>query len=192
MRYLKNLIYGAFLLGVVALNPAFAQEPLTTNRATEMRAAPDDSAAIIKQLNEKTPLQLQERKGAWSRVKSGNDSGWVRMMHLRGGATVAIDEKTTTGGWLARMERLLSSSGGSTTRTSNQRAQSATIGIRGFSKEDVAAAELNPAELERLKRFQATDAEARNLASQRRLAFRSVAYLARDAVEAANTQGARK
>ncbi len=192
MRHLKILICGAFLLGVVAVNPAFAQEPLTTNRATEMRAAPDDSAAIIKQLSEKAPLQLQERKGAWSRVKSGNDTGWVRMMHLRGGATVAIDEKTSTGSWLARMERLLSSSGGSATRTSNQRAQSATVGIRGFSKEDVAAAELNPAELERLKRFQATDAEARNLASQRRLAFRSVAYLARDAVEAANTQGARK
>ncbi len=192
MRHLKILICGAFLLGVVTVNPAFAQEPLTTNRATEMRAAPDDSAAIIKQLNEKAPLQLQERKGAWSRVKSGNDTGWVRMMHLRGGATVAIDEKTSTGSWLARMERLLSSSGGSATRASNQRAQSATVGIRGFSKEDVAAAELNPAELERLKRFQATDAEARNLASQRRLAFRSVAYLARDAVEAANTQGARK
>lgn len=192
MRHLKILICGAFLLGVMAVNPAFAQEPLTTNRATEMRAAPDDGAAIIKQLNEKAPLQLQERKGAWSRVKSGNDTGWVRMMHLRGGATVAIDEKTSTGSWLARMERLLSSSGDSATRTSNQRAQSATVGIRGFSKEDVAAAELNPAELERLKRFQATDAEARNLASQRRLAFRSVAYLARDAVEAANTQGARK
>ena len=191
MRHLKILICGAFLLGVV-VNPAFAQEPLATNRATEMRVAPDDSAAIIKQLAEKTPLQLQERKGAWSRVKSGNDAGWVRMMHLRGGATVAIDEKTSTGSWLARMERLLSSSGGGATRTSNQRAQSATVGIRGFSKEDVAAAELNPAELERLKRFQATDAEARNLASQRRLAFRSVAYLARDAVEAANTQGARK
>ena len=191
MRHLKILICGAFLLGVV-VNPAFAQEPLATNRATEMRVAPDDSAAIIKQLAEKTPLQLQERKGAWSRVKSGNDAGWVRMMHLRGGATVAIDEKTSTGSWLAKMERLLSSSGGGATRTSNQRAQSATVGIRGFSKEDVAAAELNPAELERLKRFQATDAEARNLASQRRLAFRSVAYLARDAVEAANTQGARK
>ena len=125
-------------------------------------------------------------------MKSGNDTGWVRMMHLRGGATVAIDEKTSTGSWLARMERLLSGSGGGATRTSNQRAQSATVGIRGFSKEDVASAELNPAELERLKRFQSTDAEARNLASQRRLAFRSVAYLARDAVEAANTQGARK
>ena len=46
------------------------------------------------------------------------------------------------GGWLASMNRLLS---GSNSRT-NQRAQSATVGIRGFSKDDLAQAELNPAE----------------------------------------------
>ena len=191
MRQLRMLICGVLLLGVSATFPALAQEPLTTNRATELRSAPEDVASIVKRLAEKTSLQLLERKGAWSRVKSGNDSGWVRMMHLRGGATVAVDEKTATGSWLARMERLLSGSA-SSTRATNQRAQSATVGIRGFSKEDVASAELNPAELEKLKRFQATDAAATRLANERRLAFRSVAYLAQDAVEAANTQGARK
>ena len=190
MKYLKLLICGASLLGASAAFPAFAQEPLTTNRATELRAAPDDTAAIVKQLADKTPLQLQERKGAWSRVKSANDTGWVRMMHLRGGATVVADEKSPSSGWLASFNRLLS--GGGSARPTNQRAQSATVGIRGFSKEDVASAELNPAELEKLKRFQATDADAASLASQRRLAFRSVAYLARDAVDSANTQGARK
>ena len=187
---LSLFFFGAVLLGVSATIPALAQEPLTTNRTTELRAAPDDSAAIVKQLAEKTPLQLQERKGAWSRVKSGNDSGWVRMMHLRGGATVVADEKSASSGWLASFNRLLSDSGSN--RATNQRAQSATVGIRGFSKEDVASAELNPAELEKLKRYQATDADANSLASQRRLAFRSVAYLARDAVESANAQGARK
>lgn len=187
---LSLFFFGAVLLGVSATTPALAQEPLTTNRTTELRAAPDDSAAIVKQLAEKTPLLLQERKGAWSRVKSGNDTGWVRMMHLRGGATVVADEKSASSGWLASFNRLLSDSGSN--RATTQRAQSATVGIRGFSKEDVASAELNPAELEKLKRYQATDADANSLASQRRLAFRSVAYLARDAVESANAQGARK
>ena len=191
MRQLKILMCGALLLAVTVALPALAQEPLTTNRSTELRSAPEDTASILKQLAEKAPLQLLERKGAWSRVKSGSDSGWVRMMHLRGGATVAVDEKTPSGSWLARMERLLSGSSGSN-RTTNQRAQSATVGIRGFSREDVASAELNPAELEKLKRFQATDAAATRLANERRLAFHSVAYLARDAVEAANSQGARK
>ena len=189
MRQLKILMCGALLLAANAAFPALAQEPLTTNRSTELRSAPEDTASIVKQLAEKAPLQLLERKGAWSRVKSDNDSGWVRMMHLRGGATVVVDEKTASGSWLARMERLLS---GSSTRTTNQRAQSATVGIRGFSKEDVASAELNPAELQKLKRFQATDAVAMRLANERHLAFHSIAYLARDAVETANSQGARK
>ena len=191
MRKLKILMCGALLLAASVALPALAQEPLTTNRSTELRSAPEDTASVIKQLAEKAQLQLLERKGAWSRVKSGNDSGWVRMMHLRGGATVAVDEKTPSGSWLARMERLLSGSTGSS-RTTNQRAQSATVGIRGFSREDVASAELNPAELAKLKRFQATDAAATRLANERRLAFHSVAYLARDAVEAANSQGASK
>ena len=188
MKYLTTLICSALLLGASAI--LMAQEPLLTNRATELRAAPDDSANVIKQLAERAPLQLQERKGAWSRVKSGNDVGWVRMMHLRGGATVVADEKSSSSGWLASMNRLLSGSA-SSSRT-NQRAQSATVGIRGFSKEDVERAELNPAELEKLKRYQASDAQAQQLASQARLAFRNVAYLARDAVESANSQGARK
>lgn len=192
MRQLRILICGVLLLGISAAFPALAQEPLTTNRSTELRSAPEDTASVVKQLADKAPLQLLERKGAWSRVKSGNDSGWVRMMHLRGGATVAVDEKSSMGSWLARMERLLSGSGGSSTRTTNQRAQSATVGIRGFSKEDVASAELNPAELQKLKRFQATDAAAMRLANERHLAFQSIAYLARDAVETANSQGARK
>ena len=185
---LSLFFFGAVLLGVSATTPALSQEPLTTNRATELRAAPDDSAAIVKQLAEKTPLLLQERKGAWSRVKSGNDTGWVRMMHLRGGATVVADEKSASGGWLSGFNRLLS---GDSSRT-NQRAQSATVGIRGFSKDDLAKAELNPAEFAKLKRYEATSADAQQLAGQGKLAFRSVAYLAQDAVDGANTTGAKK
>ena len=146
MRHLRLLILGAALLGASAVTPVLAQEPLMTNRTTELRAAPDDTATVVKLLAEKAPVQLQERKGAWSRVKSANDTGWVRMMHLRGGATITSDQQTSGGGWLASMNRLLS---GSDSRT-NQRAQSATVGIRGFSKDDLAKAELNPAEFAKL------------------------------------------
>ena len=73
-----------------------------------------------------------------------------------------------------------------------QTKQGATVGIRGFSKEDVERAELNPVELEKLKRYQVNDAQAQRLASEGRLAFRSVAYLAQDAVASANKQGAKK
>lgn len=167
---------------------ALAQSEVTTNTATDLRAAPDDSAIVVRKLSEKTPVQSLERRGAWTRVKTGNDTGWVRMMHLRGGATVVTDEKSSGGGFLASMNRLLSGGGSRT----NQRAQSATVGIRGFSKDDLAKADFNPAEFEKFRRNQVSDADARNLANQGKLAFRNVAYLSQDAVEAASIKGAKK
>lgn len=188
MRRLRVLIFGT-LLATCAVTTAQAQAVMT-NRATELRAAADDAAKVIQSLPDKTEVRVVIRQGAWQQVRVGNNTGWVRMMHLRGGSSIVAEQQSSSGGFFAAFTKLLA---GTNDRPSgNQRAQSATVGIRGFSKEDVAAAELNPAELEKLKRFQANDAEARNLASQRRLQFHSVAYLAQDAVEAANSQGARK
>ena len=158
---------------------AHADEPSLTNRQTELRQAPDDSATIIRTLAEKTPTEVLERRGAWSRVKIGrsNEMGWVRMMHLRGGAVVV--ESESSGGFFSSFNRLLTGGGRTSTRN-----QSATVGIRGFSREDVERAQLNPAEFEKLKRYQSSQNDADRLATQGRLAFRSVAYLAQDAIDA--------
>ena len=187
MSFLIRIFTGVLL--TTASLAAMAQAPVLTNRATELRAAPDDAAKVVQPLSERTEVKVIVRQGAWQQVRVGNNTGWVRMMHLRGGSSIVAEEQSSSGGWLASFNKLLS---GSDRPRTTQRAQSATVGIRGFSKEDVASAELNPAELERLKGFQASDAAARRLANERKLAFRSVAYLARDAVETANIQGARK
>lgn len=182
-----------FIAGIFASAScvAHAQEVLT-NRSTELRAAADDSAKVIQVLAERTPVRVIVRQGAWQQVRVGANTGWVRMMHLRGGSSiVAEQDSSSSSGLLAAFTRLLSSSA-DRPRATTQRAQSATVGIRGFSKEDVERAELNPAELEKLKRFQASDADANRLANSGRLAFRSIAYLSQDAVDAAGTQGARK
>ena len=189
MKILIKILVCALTACASAL--ALAQAPVLTNKATELRAAPDDTARVVQSLADKTAVTVLVRQGAWQQVRVGTNTGWVRMMHLRGGSSVVAEQQSTSGGYLAAFTRLLTSSN-SGTRSTSQRAQSATVGIRGFSKEDVAAAELNPVELEKLKRFTSSDGDGRRLASQGRLAFRSVAYLAQDAVEAANQQGARK
>lgn len=169
---------------------ALAQEPVQTNRATELRATPDDNGRVLQQLANRTDVKVVTRQGAWQQVRVGANTGWVRMMHLRGGSSVVAETPPAYTNYLAALTRLLA---GSADRTrSTQRAQSATVGIRGFSKDDVERAELNPAELEKLKKFQRSDADGRRLAAEGKLAFRSVAYLAQDAVEAAGSQGARK
>jgi hypothetical protein len=165
----------------------FAQETVTTNRTTDLRAAPDDSSRLIRQLPDKTAVQSLVRRGAWAQVKAGMDTGWVRMMHLRGGATVVEGERTTGASIFSPFQRLLA--GDSANR--NTRGQGATLGIRGFSKEDLAKAELNPAEFEKLKRHQVSSGEAQRFAQQANLAFRSVAYLADDAIELQGKGGAK-
>jgi hypothetical protein len=167
---------------------AGAQDAVLTNRVTELRAAPDDGAAVIQSLREKTPVQVLKRQGPWNQAKVGTNTGWVRMMHLRGGSSVVVEQQSASGGFFSSFNRLLLGD----RERGQQTKQSATLGIRGFSREDVERAELNPAELEKLKRYQASDVQARQLASQGRLTFRSVAYLAQDAVEAASKQGAKK
>lgn len=169
------------------LMPAWAQEAVTTNRMTDLRAAPEDSARVIRPLAEKTAVQTLQRRGAWTQIKVGMDTGWVRMMHLRGGATVVEGEKSTGSSIFSSFNRLLA--GDSANR--NQRAQGATLGIRGFSKEDVAKAEFNPAEFEKLKRYQVSGGDAQRFAAQANLAFRSVTYLAQDAVELQGKGGAK-
>lgn len=186
MKILKRIFLGCLLASVGIV--AFAQSEVVTNTATELRAAPDDTAVVIRRLGVRTPVQSLERRGAWTRVKSGDDTGWVRMMDLRGGATVVVDEKSSSGGWLAGFNRLLS--GGSS--RGNQRAQSATVGIRGITEEDLKNADPDPAAYSSMKSYAASDSSARLLASQGKLAFRSIAYLAQDAADAAAATGGKK
>ncbi len=154
----------------VALN-AIAQEPLTTNRATEMRAQPDDGAASIQSLPSQAKVQLLERKGAWSRVKTDSQTGWVRMMHLRGGIT--LDEPATSsgssGGFLSGANRFF---GGN--KQGNMRAQSATLGVRGLSPEELKAASPNPQALATAKSFASTKADAEQFAKAANLSSAKV------------------
>ncbi len=165
-----------------------AQEATQTNRATDLRAGPSDTSMLIQSLPEKTTVQVLKRDGAWNQVKVGTKTGYLRMMHVRGGSSVVVEQQSSGGGFMASMNRLLLGD----RERSGQSKQAATVGIRGFSKEDVERAEFNPAEFEKLKRFQASSSQAQSLAAQGRLGFRSVAYLAQDAVEAAGKQGAKK
>jgi hypothetical protein len=185
---LQNLLFAACVAGCLlaslpratsAQTSSAPPSQLNTNRETDMRALPEDASALVRKLADRDSVTLMERRGPWSRVRAGTDVGWVRMMHLRGGS--AIVESGQSAGVFGTLNAALSNTG-------SGRAQSATVGVRGFSKEDVARASFNPAEMEKLKRFQVSDGDAQRFASQGRLAFRSVAYLAQDAVR--NVSGA--
>lgn len=172
-----SLVAAAGFLALVGTS-AFAQA--LTNRATDLRAQADDASRLIRALPSQTTVERLERAaGLWTRVKAGADVGYVRMMHIGGGATVVQSEGSSGGGVMSGFNRLLGGGSG------GRKNEVATVGIRGFSKEDVQRASFNPAEFSKLKTYQASSSDIQRLASEGRLEFRSVAYLAQDAVAAA-------
>lgn len=165
-RVAAAVIAALALAGVVAS----AQESVTTNRATELRANPDDSAASLQSLAPQAKVQVLERKGAWSKVNTETQTGWVRMMHLRGGVTLeeapqSAGSKSGGGGFLAGFNRML---GGN--QQTNQRAQSATVGIRGLSPEELKTASPNPQALADMKSFVCNKPDAEKFAKDVNLA----------------------
>jgi Bacterial SH3 domain len=135
LGFIKRSIF-IISVAVISTQLSYAQEVLTTNRATDIRAEPSDSAASLQALNAQTKVTLVQRKGAWTKVKTDTQTGWVKMMHLRGAVSVEdAPAQTKSGGFLSGVNRFL---GGN--QTSNQRAQSATLGIRGLSPEELKTA----------------------------------------------------
>jgi hypothetical protein len=167
---IRHLILGILLLGA----PALAQETVYTNRATELRAAPDFDAKIVQNLAEKSPVQVLERKGPWSRVKTEKESGWVRMMHLRGGVVVVeAQAPTATGSALSGFSRLIGGGSGNAA----PKAQSATVGIRGLSAEDIGNAAPNPQALAKVKSLRSDKVESERFAGEIPLAKVNVAEM---------------
>ena len=180
-------ILGPGLAGVVLLGSLlqsavlYAQEPLFTNRATEMRAAPDDAAKIVRALPEKSAVQQLQRKGAWTMVQftTGTDkspvkeTGWVRMMHLRGGVVVVAPQSSSDGGFMSSFNRLLSGNSG---RSSTQ-AQNATVGIRGLSPEELKTASPDAAALAKMNSYKSEKPEAERFAKEAKLAKADVPEL---------------
>lgn len=172
------------LLGALSQSAvSHAQEPLFTNRATEMRAAPDDSAKVVRTLPEKSAVQQLQRKGAWTMVQftTGTDkapvkeTGWVRMMHLRGGVVVVDSPSSASsgGGFMSGFNRLLSGNSG---RSSTQ-AQSATVGIRGLSPEELKTASPDAAALAKMNSYKSDKSEAERYAKEAKLAKADVPEL---------------
>jgi len=147
---------------------AYAAETGYTLKATELKDKPFLDAATVAMLPEKTVVEIVIRQGGWMQIKTADakQQGWVRMLSVKLGSP---DQKPQSGG------NLLSALGiGSKPRPSGT--STVTTGVRGFSEEDLAEAKPNAAEVEKMKSFAATSAQAVKLAESGKLEARQVAY----------------
>ena len=154
----------SLLLVMLALPLLAAAEPATLVRATELKQEPATDAATVAKLPENAAVDALERRGGWTRVKSGSGEGWVRMLALRfGGAGEA--KKGDSG-----VTQLFN-----VARTGTSGAQ-VTTGARGLDAEQLANAQPNPAELAKMAKFAAEAQTAASFAAKGKLSATTVEY----------------
>ncbi|MFN3587311.1 MAG: SH3 domain-containing protein [Moraxellaceae bacterium] len=150
------------LAGLVA-SPLALAEPATLLRDTELRASPLADATVVAPLQAQSTVDITNRQGAWAQVKTpAGQSGWVRVLNLRTGSGQRGDVGI---GAMASVFRTGSS--GNTVST----------GVKGLSAEQISQATPNDAEVARLGTLAVKEADARQFASQGKLASQSVDYL---------------
>jgi hypothetical protein len=149
---------------LLAFLPSLAlAEQASVIRATELKQEPATDSATLAALPENAAVEALERKGGWTRVKTSSGEGWVRMLVLRykPGTTKAGDSGAKELYNVAR-------TGSSGTQT--------TTGVRGLSAEQIANAQPNLAEMNKLKEFAADRSAAGGFAAEGHLTPRPVEY----------------
>jgi hypothetical protein len=152
-------------LALLLLVPLAAlAEPATLIKPTDLKKEPASDAATVATLAENTPVEALERKSGWTRVKAGSNEGWVRMLALRFGEPAAAKPGASGFSQLFNVAR---------TGTSGTQV---TTGVRGLDAEQLATAQPNPAELQKLEGFAADKAAAEKFAAQGKLSAKNVDY----------------
>jgi len=145
---------------------AIAAEKGLIIRADDLMAQPFIDAAKSAPVTANQPVDIVERKGAWMRVESGGQSGWVRTLNVRlaslGGAPAPSANASATPLSLLRT--------GSTGRT-------VTTGVKGMDETDIRNAAPNYAELDKLNTLTVEPAEAQENAKASNLKENQIAYL---------------
>jgi hypothetical protein len=143
---------------------AFAQEQAFTNRATELKERGAPEARTLATLPENTPVKAGARGGGWTRVEALGQAGFVRMFHLR--FPGSVESASASSG-----SALLSSLGSALTgQRADPKANLASTGVRGLSKEELQNASPDAEQVRRLQGFRADRASAERFAREAKLA----------------------
>ena len=153
-----------YLAALLLLSLAALAGPATILNPTELKKDPATDAPTVATLAADTAVDALERRSGWTRVKAGANEGWVRMLSLRFGDAAAAKPGSSGFTQLFNVAR---------TGTSGTQV---TTGVRGLDAEQLATAQPNPAELEKLEKFAADRGAAEKFAAQGKLSAKPVDY----------------
>lgn len=160
MKHLIVVIVAALFATVAAA----AAETGVLARATDLKKEPFSDAPTLQPLPAAATVEVLARQGAWMQVRAEGQTGWVRLLTVRMGASAA---RSSESGLAKAANIALSGSSGTAVAT----------GVRGLDKEQIANASPNPAELAKLERSASAEGQARAFAAAAPLAEQNVPYL---------------
>ncbi|HEX7644044.1 MAG TPA: SH3 domain-containing protein [Burkholderiaceae bacterium] len=154
--------------GMVGAASAPAAETAKTAHATDLYADSQSDAATLASLPQGASVEVLQRRGAWTQVKAGGQTGWVRMLNLRFDTQSGAASSNGGGNPLAALASL--------GRKSNSGTE--TNAVRGINEEDLKNAQPNPAAFQQMTALASDKATAQRFGSKYKLASRQVPYLA--------------
>jgi hypothetical protein len=135
---------------------ARAEEQVLTRRALELRATPGDTGPSVARLPDQSPVtRLEGRQGPWVQVRSAQGAtGWVHLFDL--GPASASGGGASSGFASGALRGVTGLFGNNTPRQTGT-----TAGIRGLEAEDLANAQPNPAGVQQMGGWRASENDAR-------------------------------
>ncbi|HEY3327099.1 MAG TPA: SH3 domain-containing protein [Novimethylophilus sp.] len=150
-------------LALLAATAASAAETGTALKNDSLMAEPYSDARPVGSLTRGDKLDILEKKGAWLKIKTAKNSGWVRLLSVKRGT---LGKSNDAAGVL-----------GLATGRSGTGQVVSTTGVRGLSEEDLKAAKFSEDEIRKLEGNGISGAEAQQFAAAGSLKPRKLDYL---------------
>jgi len=153
-------------------------------RLATLRDLPDRTGSEVGNLPANTPVLLYERSRLWVRIRPSNapqaPAAWASLLDFRFGAAPATSRAPTPGGGgFAGFSRSVSSLlAGFSGRQNSYSGNTATIGIRGLTSQELGEATPNYQALAEVERFAIAPLDAQNYALAGGLVPQRLSYLA--------------
>ncbi|MFN9475445.1 SH3 domain-containing protein [Acidovorax sp.] len=138
-----GLLKGLLIALLLGLGLGAHAQSLEVTTATELRATPALDGKVVVRLAKGNKLEQTDAQEGWVKVKFGRAEGWVRLTHVKTleAAAPAAAPPASSGTNLASIF----------SAPSNR--PTATTGTRGLTKEQIANAQPNPAEMAQLEKY---------------------------------------
>lgn len=183
---MRHLLLAALTLAGLAGAGLVHAETAFTNANVELKRDAAIDAPTLATLNTNTALEVLQRRGAWTQVKSGDGkTGWVRMMSLRFDASSAPAAAAPAAAPGRPADNPLAALNGLLTPSRNNSAATVTTGVRGLDEADLEKSQPNANEFKKMQGFAASKNAANDFARTGKLVAQKVDYLKPDGSAAA-------